>query len=157
MIISSFDKILLHIEYKCIILFKKISFIFSLHIWVLACMYVCALHSAWCPQKSKHDVGLPGTEVTKGCELPYGCWEVNLGSLQEQHVLLTTRLISLASYSTLIGFLNYKFESLTHLNQWILIIFSIIIKNSFPWWTTISLRVIQRHGMNLIFTIQSSI
>lgn len=80
-------------------------------------MYVCALHSAWCPQRSKHDVGLPGTEVTKGCELPYGCWEVNLGSLQEQHVLLTTRLISLASYSTLTGFLNYKFESLTHLNQ----------------------------------------
>lgn len=83
---------------------------------LLACMsmhYICA----WCPQGPEHNVGPPGTEVTEGCELPYGYWEVNLGSLQKQQMLLTTRLISLASYSTLIGFLHYKFESLTHLNQ----------------------------------------
>ena len=32
----------------------------------------------------------PGTGVTDSCELPCGCWELNLGPLQEQHVLLTT-------------------------------------------------------------------
>ena len=33
-------------------------------------------------------VGSPGTEVTGGCELPCGCWESNLHSLEEQLVLL---------------------------------------------------------------------
>jgi hypothetical protein len=31
----------------------------------------------------------PGTEVTDSCELPCGCWELNLGPLEEQPVLLT--------------------------------------------------------------------
>lgn len=26
--------------------------------------------------------------ITDGCDLPYGCWEWNLGSLQEQRVLV---------------------------------------------------------------------
>ena len=28
--------------------------------------------------------------ITDGCEPPYGCWELNLGPLEEQPVLLTT-------------------------------------------------------------------
>jgi hypothetical protein len=30
-----------------------------------------------------------GNRVTQTCELPYGCWEVNLSPLQEKQVLLT--------------------------------------------------------------------
>jgi hypothetical protein len=35
-------------------------------------------------------VGYLGTRVTDTHELPYGCWELNLGPLEEQTVLLTT-------------------------------------------------------------------
>jgi hypothetical protein len=28
--------------------------------------------------------------ITDGCELPYGCWELNSGPLEEQSALLTT-------------------------------------------------------------------
>jgi hypothetical protein len=29
--------------------------------------------------------------ITDGCELPFGCWELNSESLEEQPVLLTTK------------------------------------------------------------------
>ena len=32
----------------------------------------------------------PGTGVSGGCELPYGCWEPNSDPLLEQQLLLTT-------------------------------------------------------------------
>ena len=35
-------------------------------------------------------VKCPATGVTDSCELPYGCWELNSGPLEEQPVLLTT-------------------------------------------------------------------
>ena len=35
-------------------------------------------------------VGCPGTGVTHSCALPCSCWELNLGPLEEQPVLLTT-------------------------------------------------------------------
>ena len=35
-------------------------------------------------------VRFPATEVTDRCELPCGCWELNLGPLEEQSVLLNT-------------------------------------------------------------------
>jgi hypothetical protein len=31
---------------------------------------------------------IPGTGVTDGWELPYGCWELNPGPLEEQQVFL---------------------------------------------------------------------
>jgi hypothetical protein len=31
----------------------------------------------------------PGTRVVDSCEMPCGCWELNLGSLKEQPMLLT--------------------------------------------------------------------
>jgi len=34
-------------------------------------------------------VGFPEAGVTDGYELPCGCWELNLGPLEEQPVLLT--------------------------------------------------------------------
>jgi hypothetical protein len=35
------------------------------------------------------DVRFPETGVTDNCQLPCGCWELNLGPLEEQLVLLT--------------------------------------------------------------------
>jgi hypothetical protein len=32
----------------------------------------------------KEGIGAPGTGVKHSCEPPCGCWELNLGSLQEQ-------------------------------------------------------------------------
>jgi hypothetical protein len=54
-----------------------------------ACVDVCVVYvsSAYGDQKRKLEA--PETGVTCGCELPYGCWELNLGPLQEQPVLLT--------------------------------------------------------------------
>jgi hypothetical protein len=39
-----------------------------------------------CPQTYQKKASDP---ITDGCELPYGCWELNSGSLEEQPVLLT--------------------------------------------------------------------
>lgn len=49
------------------------------------CMYACA-RCQWRPQE---DVRPPGTEVTNACQSPCGCWELNLGPLEEQSGLLT--------------------------------------------------------------------
>lgn len=38
----------------------------------------------WCPRKSKEGISSPETGVVGGHELTYGCWELSLGSLQEQ-------------------------------------------------------------------------
>jgi hypothetical protein len=43
--------------------------------------------------RPEEDTGSSGTEIISGCELPCGCWEFNLGPLDEQGV----RYSSLAS------------------------------------------------------------
>lgn len=57
--------------------------------------YVSVDHMcAWCPQRSEESVGSPGTGVMssyKSCKAPCGCWEPDLGLLQEQ-VLMTAEL-----------------------------------------------------------------
>jgi hypothetical protein len=45
------------------------------------CMVFQEVRGLWIP---------PGTRVPDRCELPCGCWEPNLDSLQEQPVLFTT-------------------------------------------------------------------
>jgi hypothetical protein len=37
--------------------------------------------------RNQKSVKSPGAGVPEGCELPYGCWELNLGPLQEQQML----------------------------------------------------------------------
>jgi hypothetical protein len=49
--------------------------------------HICAWHP-WRPE----DIRSPGTGVTDGCELLCGCWELKLGPLEEQAVLLTGEL-----------------------------------------------------------------
>ena len=42
-----------------------------------------------CPVKAEESTGSAGTGGTDGCDLPYGFWEVNLDTLQEEPVLIT--------------------------------------------------------------------
>ena len=53
--------------------------------------------------------GSPGTGATDSCELPCGCWELNLGPPREQPVLLTAE----PSLQFMSAFLKYlKHESM---------------------------------------------
>ena len=47
-----------------------------------ACMSVHHKH-AWCLQRPEEPARTPGTGVSDGCELAWGCWELNLGPLEE--------------------------------------------------------------------------
>lgn len=44
----------------------------------------------WCPLRKEEVVGSPRTAVTDGCEALCGCWELNLCSLKDHPVFLTT-------------------------------------------------------------------
>jgi hypothetical protein len=44
---------------------------------------------AWCLVSPEEDIGAPGIGATHGYELPSGCWDSSLASLEEQLVLLT--------------------------------------------------------------------
>ena len=50
----------------------------------ILCALVFCLHICLC-----EGVGSPGSRVTGSCELPCGCWEWNLGLVEERPVLLT--------------------------------------------------------------------
>lgn len=49
---------------------------------LIACMSVHRIH-VWFLWRSEEGVRSPETGVTGGCEPPSGCWESNLGSLEE--------------------------------------------------------------------------
>ena len=52
---------------------------------------MCAFHiHAYYPKKPEGGVRSLGAEVTDGCEVMGGCWELSLGPLEEQSLLLTT-------------------------------------------------------------------
>lgn len=52
-------------------------------------MHAC-IQRVWpVPTEAKKSVGCLGTGVADGCELPCGCWALNLGPFQEYIVLLT--------------------------------------------------------------------
>ena len=50
-----------------------------------------AVHCVCLVSMPAESVTSPGTGVTDGCEPPCMCWELNLGPLEEQSVLLTTK------------------------------------------------------------------
>lgn len=57
------------------------------------CMYVSmCVHSIhpWLPGRSEEGVRSSGSGVWDGSEPPHKCWEMNLGPLQKQKMLLTT-------------------------------------------------------------------
>ena len=41
------------------------------------------------PEEVRRGCWLPSDGVVESCELPCGCWELNLGPLKDQPVLLT--------------------------------------------------------------------
>ena len=53
-----------------------------------ACVSVYHMH-AWCSWRPEEDIRSPVSGVMDGCDLPCRHWELNLGFLQEQGVLLT--------------------------------------------------------------------
>ena len=52
--------------------------------------FMCIVVLWACHSVGKQSVRSSATEVTGSCELPCGCWELNLDSWEEQPVLLTT-------------------------------------------------------------------
>lgn len=44
------------------------------------------------PSRPEESFGCPVISLTEDCELPFGFWELNSGSLKEQQMLLTTKL-----------------------------------------------------------------
>jgi hypothetical protein len=60
------------------------------HTHTHAYMYMCHCASSSCGGQSRASVPF-GSGVTHDCESPCRCWEFNLGPLEEQSVLLTTR------------------------------------------------------------------
>ena len=58
--------------------------------WMDGCLHVYLYHMhAWCPGRPE-SYKSSRTGVPDSCELPCGCWELNLGPLEKQPVLLTT-------------------------------------------------------------------
>jgi hypothetical protein len=74
--------------------FLKIKISISLYLFgCFACMFVCASHVCSVQGGQKRALHSLGTSVTNHCELPRGCWDLNLGSLGEQPELLTAELL----------------------------------------------------------------
>lgn len=51
--------------------------------------YKSVHHVQTVSRRPEKDTGSHGTGITDGCKLTCGCWELNLGHLQEQPVLLS--------------------------------------------------------------------
>lgn len=51
-------------------------------------MFVYHMHT-WYTKRAEEGIRSPGTVVIDSCEPPGGCWEANVGLLEEQYVLLT--------------------------------------------------------------------
>lgn len=68
-----------------------------MYVWLYVCMhvyYVCA----WCLRRSER-IFSPlemGSLDGCGCEAHFGCWELNSGPLEEEHVLLNNQATTLA-------------------------------------------------------------
>lgn len=52
-------------------------------------MYVCVPHKGLVPRRPEDGIRFPEAGATDSCQLSHGCWESNLGSLEEQTVLST--------------------------------------------------------------------
>lgn len=50
-------------------------------------MYVYVLCICLVLEEARRRHQIPGTEVSHGCGLPCGCWELSMGLLQEQQVI----------------------------------------------------------------------
>lgn len=55
--------------------FFRFTYLMYIHV-LLICMYMYHMH-AWCPGKSKRNIGSLGTGVRGGWKPPCGVWELN--------------------------------------------------------------------------------
>lgn len=65
-------------------------------------MYVCVVH------KGKKRAQIAGTEVTDNCEPLCGCWEMNLGRVQEQQVFLLNNLARFLLFFKKMGQIQFE-------------------------------------------------
>ena len=87
-----------------------LSFLIYLCVYgCFACMYVCVL-CMWCLWRPEEGVEPSGTGFTDGCEPPYESWELNLGPLQEQQVLLEAEPSLPPNIYLLKEFTNYYYH-----------------------------------------------
>lgn len=69
---------------------KNIEDLFLLHVYdCIAWLYVCAPCAYLVLTEARRQHRILGPQVINGCELPGRCWELKLGHLLEQQVLLT--------------------------------------------------------------------
>lgn len=66
----------------------EICFLMCMCVSVL-CLYVCVSH-VWSTHRSQEHTGFPRTSITEDCQVPCGCWKLNLGPQEEEPWLLTT-------------------------------------------------------------------
>ena len=71
---------------QSITLFHVLSYMYGCFV----CMHVCAPYVCLLPEYTIEGIKSPRMRVTDSYELPCKCWQLNLGPLEEQPVLLTT-------------------------------------------------------------------
>lgn len=69
----------------------RIVYFYLMCTGVFASMYVCRLCMPSAHRGQKKVSHSSGTGATEGYEPPYGYWEWNLGSLEDQSMLLTVK------------------------------------------------------------------
>lgn len=62
----------------------------------------CAPHVCLVPKEARRGCLIPKTGVTDGCEPLFGCWELNVGPLEEQPLSHSPALYSCFSFFTAI-------------------------------------------------------
>lgn len=78
-----------------IVILNKCYLLLLLFLWFWVffptCMSVYNMH-VWSRWKSEETIGCPGTGITDDYEMKCGCWELNLGLLEELSVLIIAEL-----------------------------------------------------------------
>lgn len=64
-------------------LISELCLFWFLCVWI----YICTPYMCGWPQRLEKDIPSPEIRIIDSCEPLYGCWEINLGSVQEQPAL----------------------------------------------------------------------
>jgi hypothetical protein len=83
---------------------KFYLFLFYVYERVFACLCVHATCVCLVPGRLEEGIGFSRTGVPVGCELPCGCWKLNLYPLQEKQAFVTTQ----SSLQHLTGYFRRK-------------------------------------------------
>lgn len=86
------------------------SLTFSLKLRFISCVQVFCQHVCLCTG----GLQIPRTEVTDTCEVPCGCWESNLGPLEEQTMIFSCWAISPVSPQLHLKIYFYLYECLLY-------------------------------------------